>query len=89
MGVGSFLQILTFSAFSPFASSISVLNVKSHLVLKLIYLLLHQQCPDLYMFFFSLFLLCVNIGGPKAACAGCAGFAAFSVLIEKFLDRHN
>ncbi|KAL5580660.1 hypothetical protein UlMin_013102 [Ulmus minor] len=26
-------------------------------------------------------------GGPKAACAGCAGFAAFSVLIEKFLDR--
>ncbi|KAF3454871.1 hypothetical protein FNV43_RR05319 [Rhamnella rubrinervis] len=28
-------------------------------------------------------------GGPKAACAGCAGFAAFSVLIEKFLDRHN
>ncbi|XP_078445392.1 mitochondrial import inner membrane translocase subunit TIM22-4-like [Wolffia australiana] len=28
-------------------------------------------------------------GGPKAACAGCAGFAAFSVLIEKFLDRQN
>uniref|UniRef100_A0A5B7AJU4 Mitochondrial import inner membrane translocase subunit TIM22-4-like n=1 Tax=Davidia involucrata TaxID=16924 RepID=A0A5B7AJU4_DAVIN len=28
-------------------------------------------------------------GGPKAACAGCAGFAAFSVLIEKFLERHN
>ncbi|XP_072960315.1 mitochondrial import inner membrane translocase subunit TIM22-4 [Typha angustifolia] len=28
-------------------------------------------------------------GGPKAACAGCAGFAAFSVVIEKFLDRHN
>ncbi|XP_020578169.1 mitochondrial import inner membrane translocase subunit TIM22-4 [Phalaenopsis equestris] len=28
-------------------------------------------------------------GGPKAACAGCAGFAAFSVLIEKFLDRHD
>ncbi|XP_057512715.1 mitochondrial import inner membrane translocase subunit TIM22-4 [Actinidia eriantha] len=28
-------------------------------------------------------------GGPKAACAGCAGFAAFSVLIEKFLDRHT
>ncbi|CAK9326911.1 unnamed protein product [Citrullus colocynthis] len=28
-------------------------------------------------------------GGPKAACAGCAGFAAFSVLIEKFLDRHS
>ncbi|KAK3406582.1 hypothetical protein EUGRSUZ_K02762 [Eucalyptus grandis] len=27
-------------------------------------------------------------GGPKAACAGCAGFAAFSVLIEKFLDSH-
>ncbi|KAH7667542.1 mitochondrial import inner membrane translocase subunit TIM22 protein [Dioscorea alata] len=28
-------------------------------------------------------------GGPKAACAGCAGFATFSVLIEKFLDRHS
>ncbi|XLT58492.1 hypothetical protein HN873_051096, partial [Arachis hypogaea] len=28
-------------------------------------------------------------GGPKAACAGCAGFAAFSVVIEKFLDRHE
>lgn len=28
-------------------------------------------------------------GGPKAACVGCAGFAAFSVLIEKFLDRHT
>ncbi|XLR19313.1 hypothetical protein HN51_065997 [Arachis hypogaea] len=27
--------------------------------------------------------------GPKAACAGCAGFAAFSVVIEKFLDRHE
>uniref|UniRef100_A0A0D6R2T6 Mitochondrial import inner membrane translocase subunit TIM22 n=1 Tax=Araucaria cunninghamii TaxID=56994 RepID=A0A0D6R2T6_ARACU len=26
-------------------------------------------------------------GGPKAACLGCAGFATFSVLIEKFLDR--
>lgn len=28
-------------------------------------------------------------GGPKAACAGCAGFAAFSVAIEKFFDRHT
>ncbi|XP_010905877.1 mitochondrial import inner membrane translocase subunit TIM22-4 [Elaeis guineensis] len=28
-------------------------------------------------------------GGPKAACAGCAGFAAFSVLIEKLFDRHD
>ncbi|KAK3019345.1 hypothetical protein RJ639_003876 [Escallonia herrerae] len=28
-------------------------------------------------------------GGPKAACAGCAGFAAFSVLIEKFLGTHD
>ncbi|KAL6200401.1 hypothetical protein ACLB2K_030183 [Fragaria x ananassa] len=27
--------------------------------------------------------------GPKAACVGCAGFAAFSLLIEKFLDRHE
>ncbi|KAF3330469.1 Mitochondrial import inner membrane translocase subunit TIM22-1 [Carex littledalei] len=26
--------------------------------------------------------------GPRAACAGCAGFAAFSVVIEKFLG-HN
>uniref|UniRef100_A0A1J3JH17 Mitochondrial import inner membrane translocase subunit TIM22-1 n=1 Tax=Noccaea caerulescens TaxID=107243 RepID=A0A1J3JH17_NOCCA len=25
-------------------------------------------------------------GGPKAACIGCAGFATFSVAIEKFLD---
>lgn len=29
------------------------------------------------------------LGGPKAACVGCAGFAAFSVVIEKFLDRHD
>ncbi|XLT12580.1 hypothetical protein HN51_058270 [Arachis hypogaea] len=28
-------------------------------------------------------------GGPKVACAGCAGFAAFSVVIKKFLDRHE
>ncbi|CAH9121077.1 unnamed protein product [Cuscuta epithymum] len=28
-------------------------------------------------------------GGPKAACVGCAGFAAFSVVIEKFLERLN
>ncbi|KAL5700370.1 hypothetical protein ACHQM5_025821 [Ranunculus cassubicifolius] len=28
-------------------------------------------------------------GGPKAACLGCAGFSAFSVAIEKFLDRHT
>lgn len=28
-------------------------------------------------------------GGPQAACAGCAGFAAFSVLIEKFMERHT
>ncbi|CAL9039050.1 mitochondrial import inner membrane translocase subunit TIM22-4 [Musa acuminata AAA Group] len=28
-------------------------------------------------------------GGPKAACVGCAGFAAFSVAIEKFFDRHS
>ena len=28
-------------------------------------------------------------GGPKAACVGCAGFSAFSVVIEKFLERHQ
>ncbi|KAG2242970.1 hypothetical protein Bca52824_012973 [Brassica carinata] len=28
-------------------------------------------------------------GGPKAACIGCVGFATFSVLIEKFFDRHT
>lgn len=28
-------------------------------------------------------------GGPQAACIGCAGFATFSVLIERFMDRHN
>lgn len=27
--------------------------------------------------------------GPQAACIGCAGFAAFSVAIEKVFDRHN
>ncbi|KAG0580492.1 hypothetical protein M758_4G179600 [Ceratodon purpureus] len=27
--------------------------------------------------------------GPQAACLGCAGFAAFSVVIEKIFDRHN
>ncbi|KAK1398664.1 Mitochondrial import inner membrane translocase subunit TIM22-1 [Heracleum sosnowskyi] len=27
--------------------------------------------------------------GPQAACVSCAGFAAFSVLIEKFLERHE
>lgn len=26
-------------------------------------------------------------GGPKAMCVGCAGFAAFSVAIEKFMER--
>ncbi|GAB2218520.1 hypothetical protein Droror1_Dr00001747 [Drosera rotundifolia] len=28
-------------------------------------------------------------GGLQAACAGCAGFAAFSVLIEKILERYE
>ncbi|XAR60772.1 hypothetical protein NMG60_11034269 [Bertholletia excelsa] len=28
-------------------------------------------------------------GGPRAACAGCAGFAAFSVLIEKIFERYE
>ncbi|GLU02578.1 hypothetical protein SLE2022_198240 [Rubroshorea leprosula] len=28
-------------------------------------------------------------GGPKAACIGCAGFAAFSVFIEKVFDTHS
>ncbi|KAL9236293.1 hypothetical protein vseg_010981 [Gypsophila vaccaria] len=28
-------------------------------------------------------------GGPQAACVGCAGFATFSVLIEKFLERYE
>ncbi|KAJ7537468.1 hypothetical protein O6H91_11G006600 [Diphasiastrum complanatum] len=27
--------------------------------------------------------------GPQAACLGCAGFAAFSVVIEKIFDRHT
>jgi len=27
--------------------------------------------------------------GPQAACLGCAGFAAFSVVIEKIFDRHD
>ncbi|KAK9663991.1 hypothetical protein RND81_14G011800 [Saponaria officinalis] len=28
-------------------------------------------------------------GGPQAACFGCAGFATFSVVIEKFMERHQ
>ncbi|CAA3027999.1 mitochondrial import inner membrane translocase subunit TIM22-4, partial [Olea europaea subsp. europaea] len=28
-------------------------------------------------------------GPPVAECVGCAGFAAFLVLIEKFLDGHD
>jgi ribulose kinase len=27
--------------------------------------------------------------GPQAACLGCVGFAAFSLLIEKIFDRHE
>jgi import inner membrane translocase subunit TIM22 len=27
--------------------------------------------------------------GPQAACLGCAGFAGFSLLIEKIFDRHE
>ncbi|KAF9587841.1 hypothetical protein IFM89_006095 [Coptis chinensis] len=27
-------------------------------------------------------------GGPQAACLGCAGFAAFSYVIDKFIQRH-
>lgn len=33
--------------------------------------------------------LCFLVGGPKATCVGCVGFATFSVMIEKFLDRHS
>lgn len=28
-------------------------------------------------------------GGPQAACVGCAGFAAFSVIIEKVMERYE
>ncbi|XP_074292293.1 mitochondrial import inner membrane translocase subunit TIM22-4 [Silene latifolia] len=28
-------------------------------------------------------------GGPQAACVGCAGFAAFSIILERFLERHE
>lgn len=31
----------------------------------------------------------VGAAGPQAACIGCAGFATFSVVIEKIFDRHN
>ncbi|RID58661.1 hypothetical protein BRARA_F01944 [Brassica rapa] len=31
----------------------------------------------------------LTVGRPKVACIGCAGFATFSVLIEKFFDRHT
>ncbi|EMS56357.1 Mitochondrial import inner membrane translocase subunit TIM22 [Triticum urartu] len=28
-------------------------------------------------------------GGPQATCIGCVGFGAFSVAIEKFMERHT
>ncbi|VAI06638.1 mitochondrial import inner membrane translocase subunit TIM22-4-like isoform X2 [Triticum dicoccoides] len=28
-------------------------------------------------------------GGPQATCIGCVGFGAFSVAIEKFMERYN
>ncbi|KAE8776258.1 Mitochondrial import inner membrane translocase subunit Tim17 family protein [Hordeum vulgare] len=28
-------------------------------------------------------------GGPQASCIGCVGFGAFSVAIEKFMERYN
>jgi hypothetical protein len=31
----------------------------------------------------------VGAAGPQAACLGCMGFAAFSLLIEKIFDRHE
>lgn len=42
-----------------------------------------------YVFLLRQIVVWWFIGGPKAACIGCAGFAAFSVVIEKFLDRHE
>jgi len=41
------------------------------------------------MTFVNVSNVCVVVGGPQAACMGCAGFAAFSVVIEKFLERHQ
>ncbi|KAI4962893.1 hypothetical protein ZWY2020_024662 [Hordeum vulgare] len=29
------------------------------------------------------------MGGPQASCIGCVGFGAFSVAIEKFMERYN
>ena len=68
-------------------------------------LLPNERCVNLFFFanvvftkncyYSNLFMLThicnshSSVGGPKAACVGCAGFATFSVLIEKFLDRHD
>jgi hypothetical protein len=47
-------------------------------------------CFAMTLTFINVFqCFCVVVGGPKAACMGCAGFAAFSVVIEKFLERHQ
>lgn len=58
------------------------------------WLLLFFRIVIMLLFFIIIIVLLsisllMFVGGPKAACAGCAGFAAFSVLIEKFLDRHT
>lgn len=56
----------------------------------LIMVLLSVKFPSLHINLkFLQFSCCAVLGGPQVASVGCAGFAAFSVLIEKFLDRHD
>lgn len=75
-----------------------IVLVFSYVHTKVIFFLILPRTRLYFYIILIEFLVCFTveltfgmyvIGGPQAACVGCAGFAAFSVAIEKLLERYE